>query len=57
MSIKNLNRAFTAASEADRDDREYRGVGGHKASRARKVAARRAARRACKAVTAYEVEA
>jgi hypothetical protein len=49
-AVKNLNRALDAAREAAADDRDYRGVGGIVGSRRRKVAARRAGRRASKAV-------
>ena len=49
-AVKNINRALIAAFEASDDDRDSRGVGGHKASARRKAAARKAARRASKAV-------
>lgn len=51
---RSVNRAIRAVAEAVRDDREYRGVGGHEASRARKAAVRRAERRLRKAVLAVE---
>lgn len=47
--MKNVNRAERGASDADREDREYRGVG-RKATVRRKVEARQAARRVNKAI-------
>lgn len=50
-----VNRAIRAATEAVADDRDYRGLG-RKATVRRKQAASRAARRASKAILAYEVQ-
>lgn len=47
--MKNVNRAVRNASDADRADREYRGVG--RASTARRKVA---ARRAHKAIASWE---
>jgi hypothetical protein len=47
--MKNVNRAERAAAEAVEEDRDYRGVG-RQATVRRKKAARRAARRASKAI-------
>ena len=47
--MKNVNRAERNASDADREDREHRGIG-RKATVRRKRAARKAARRASKAI-------
>ncbi len=53
--MKDINRAAKAASHADRDDREYRGVG-RKASARRKVFARQAERRLHKAIARAAVD-
>jgi hypothetical protein len=55
MSVKNLNRATSKAARANRDDREYRGVG-RKATVRRKVEARQAARRVSKAIARVAVD-
>jgi len=49
-AVKNINRTADAAHEAVEDDRDSRGIGCRKAAARRKVAARKAVRRADKAV-------